>query len=572
MNIVCNSPKFEVSSESSSYFNLHMPGYFDVKPLSSPAQTPYFDALTSPFINNNFNSLNNDDINNHQQHNSLSNKRPNSMPSGSSFASNSPFQEFSSETVESLLQQLDQQQRKTILLLDIRPYSSFSNDRIKSSIHLCAPTTLIKRPAFTIDSLLATLVNDADRQIFREWRPKVKIGFLKGGFPSFSSKFPGLCEKVDSNNNNNSGTFPRRRLSLGRKPGPFTCPTPVTESSNVNHFFNNIRQNIEGVAITETIPIRIPTQNNISLDQSKLPPFIRDVAFKDNGRMKLAELFLEIETTEQNRLKSLMIKNSNIATLDDPYSISAGIEKGTKNRYNNIWPYDHARVKINECKEGDCDYVNASFLQAKGCNKRYIATQGPLPTTYEDFWKIVWEQNSRLIVMLTKEEEAGRIQCHRYWSESASNPCGYDNTIIIRKFKLSHKNHPNSPPREITQLHFLGWPDFGTPETPINILKLIDVANDLQSGAEVEAQRQHEQIGPMIVHCSAGCGRTGTFCTIDTVISILSSSSSNDYNDVKDIVQSTILNFREQRLSIVQNLRQFVFCYEAILWKLVGAI
>ncbi|CAJ0645224.1 11367_t:CDS:2 [Entrophospora sp. SA101] len=275
MNIVCNSPKFEVSSESSSYFNLHMPGYFDVKPLSSPAQTPYFDALTSPFINNNFNSLNNDDINNHQQHNSLSNKRPNSMPSGSSFASNSPFQEFSSETVESLLQQLDQQQRKTILLLDIRPYSSFSNDRIKSSIHLCAPTTLIKRPAFTIDS------------------PKVKIGFLKGGFPSFSSKFPGLCEKVDSNNNNNSGTFPRRRLSLGRKPGPFTCPTPVTESSNVNHFFNNIRQNIEGVAITETIPIRIPTQNNISLDQSKLPPFIRDVAFKDNGRMKLAELFLQ---------------------------------------------------------------------------------------------------------------------------------------------------------------------------------------------------------------------------------------------------------------------------------------
>ncbi|CAJ0769645.1 14375_t:CDS:2, partial [Entrophospora sp. SA101] len=70
----------------------------------------------------------------------------------------------------------------------------------------------------------------------------------------------------------------------------------------------------------------------------------------------------EIETTEQNRLKSLMIKNSNIATLDDPYSISAGIEKGTKNRYNNIWPYDHARVKINECKEGDCDYVNAGLF------------------------------------------------------------------------------------------------------------------------------------------------------------------------------------------------------------------
>src|SRR6266542_354530 len=148
-----------------------------------------------------------------------------------------------------------------------------------------------------------------------------------------------------------------------------------------------------------------------------------------------------------------MLLNSNQATADSPFSISAGMEKGTKNRYNNIWPYDHARVKICECKEGDCDYVNASYVQAEGCIKRYIATQGPLPATYDDFWKVVWEQNSRVIVMLTKEEEAGRIQCHRYWSECTVKPCRYgsielalisessnnpkDDTIIVRKFRLS---------------------------------------------------------------------------------------------------------------------------------------
>ena len=114
-------------------------------------------------------------------------------------------------------------------------------------------------------------------------------------------------------------------------------------------------------------------------------------------------------------------------------------------------------------------------------------------------------------------------------------PSIIDNTIIIRKFKLSHRNYPNVPPREITQLHFLGWPDFGIPETPVNILKLIDMANNLQSEAEVQVQNQHQQIGPMVVHCSAGCGRTGTFCTIDTVLSMLSSSTKH-VDDINDII------------------------------------
>jgi tyrosine-protein phosphatase 2/3 len=274
-----------------------------------------------------------------------------------------------------------------------------------------------------------------------------------------------------------------------------------------------------------------------------------------------------------------MLLNSNQATAESPFSISAGMEKGTKNRYNNIWPYDHTRVKISECRKGDCDYVNASYVQAEGCNKIYIATQGPLPATYEDFWKVIWEQNSRVIVMLTKEEEAGRIQCHRYWSDTS---CKHgpieislisetfnglaDNTIITRKFRISHINHPEISAREITQLHFLGWPDFGIPDSPSHILNLIDVANSTQSQA---IQSSSGSVGPMVVHCSAGCGRTGTFCTIDSTLSLLQSIREQGLDVNQDLIQKVVLRFREQRLSMVQTLRQYVFCYEAILWKLI---
>jgi protein tyrosine phosphatase len=187
---------------------------------------------------------------------------------------------------------------------------------------------------------------------------------------------------------------------------------------------------------------------------------------------------------------------------------------------------------------------------------------------------------------LTKEEEAGRVQCHRYWAQCSKTPCVFgsfnlsllsettpfntatgttDNSIIVRKFSLQNFNLPNEPAHEIIQLHFLGWPDFGIPESPCQILKLIDAANEVQSQAAATCQN----VGPMVVHCSAGCGRTGAFCTIDSVLSILK----NLNGDVgkSDIVQSTVASFREQRLSMVQTLRQYVFCYEAVLWKFIGA-
>ncbi|CAG8574829.1 13283_t:CDS:2, partial [Racocetra fulgida] len=711
MSVVCNSPKFEVSNDQSSYFNLHMPGsfmptpsdaspgYFDLNPSSSPAQTPYFDALKqqspsqtpfyeceplpTPFFeqlqnqhglihndNRNVNvtlngisnpSSNNSDaqfplmtpgcpsirkpnsfqeglVNSWTKNNntfvpklppmrrqtmkaSSSNKKPASIPAGLSFTPlTSTLEEYSIDRVAEMINlklSAESSASKLILLLDLRPFNMFTTERIKTSLNICIPTTLLRRSSFTVDKVFETIVcdSDSDRDVFKDWTNyenivlydndsvslsdgpifhlckkfqssniKAKIGFLKGGFLAFSEKYEDLCEKAMRNGSLPlSAKVPRWRPSINNKPGPFTCPTPIVEVAGVNPFFANIRQNLElSSGITETISIRVPD----NIDHSKLPGFMRDV-IGENGDVKLAEIFQEIERAEQRRLQSLMLLNGNKPTADCPFSISAGIEKGAKNRYNNIWPYDHSRVKITECNEGDCDYVNASFVQASGCNKRYIATQGPLPATYNDFWKVVWEQNSRVIVMLTKEQEAGRVLCHRYWAECMT-PCNYGSleltfiseispinsssgsidSIVIRTFSLVHKNHPEIPAREITQLQFQGWPDFGIPDSPCHILNLIDTANMTQHNASMQCDSSQE-IGPMIVHCSAGCGRTGAFCTIDSVLTMLNNGNL-DMN--KDIIQETISHFREQRLSMVQTLRQFVFCYEAILFKIASVV
>ncbi|KAG9293654.1 hypothetical protein G9A89_018991 [Geosiphon pyriformis] len=556
-------------------------------------------------------------------------KRPSTHNLSSLALSTQAFDAYSVEKVAELIKRQNSQSQKQeslILLLDLRSFSNFTAGRIRGALNICIPSTLLKRCSFSPEKILDTLVSDYDKDIFKNWanfeniilydndlnamsencsifhvckkfkkeNSNAKIGWLKGGFLSFSDKYRELCEdaSVGLLNPNPPTTLPRRRTAdEKRKPGPFTCPTPIIEISGVNPFFSNIRQNYElSVGITETIPIRIP--EGIKIDRSKLPAFMDNLVYSEGGRGKLARNFHDIELTEQRRLQSLMLHNSNQATADCPFSISAGMEKGAKNRYNNIWPYDHARVKLDHPVEGGCDYVNASYVQAKGCETRYIATQGPLPATYNDFWRVIWEQDSRVIVMLTKEEEAGRIQCHRYWAECTKKPCVYgnlsclllsettpcftpdglpDKTIIIRKFLLTNTQTPFALPREISQIHFLGWPDFGIPESPFPILKLIDIANETQSRAIQTSESK--SIGPMIVHCSAGCGRTGAFCTIDSVLRLIENGRTKGQvlNPSKDIIKSTIESFREQRLSMVQSLRQYVFCYEAVLWKLVGA-
>lgn len=212
--------------------------------------------------------------------------------------------------------------------------------------------------------------------------------------------------------------------------------------------------------------------------------------------------------------------------------------------------------------------------------RRYISTQGPLPATFNDFWQVVWEQNSHVLVMLTKEEEMNKIKCHRYWPSELNNPLHYgdisitlteemiqpvktmeealnpDDVVIVRTLLLSRSGQE----RQVTHLQYTGWMDFGVPDNPLGTLQIIQMAD--------EAQAMYKHAGPMIVHCSAGCGRSGAFCAIDTVLYRI--SMNKDLSDTHDILLQTISRFREQRLSMVQTLRQFVFCYEAIWWWFLG--
>jgi protein tyrosine phosphatase len=293
--------------------------------------------------------------------------------------------------------------------------------------------------------------------------------------------------------------------------------------------------------------------------QSYLPAWLRQNLSNPNPveiRNNLAKVFKTIVRLEQDRL------------MDNPaiYSTSIADSNRPLNRYTDIVPFDHNRVVLSD------SYINASYLHALD-GKTYITTQGPLVSTFGHFWQMVWEQNSSVIVMLTKIEESGRIKCHKYWPEPLGGVVTYgsfriqfqdaieniDKQVIIREFVL--KNNDNLEIRTVKQLQFLGWPDHSTAD-PHLVLNLLDMAN----------QEQINSVGPMIVHCSAGCGRTAAFCTIDSVLSSLSlTPASNPQHDELppgDLIAIQANQFRMDRLGSIQTQNQFIFCYEAVLTRL----
>jgi len=432
---------------------------------------------------------------------------------------------------------------------------------------------------------------------------------------------------------------------------------PKFENQAFNPFFSNIRQNLElsHGGIKERFPVRLPASYNIDAntgkvqgaihpmkscigtdDGSVVPVWLRKALLPDNvGPTYLAETYEKIERFEQLRLQNIMHHHSDRSQGDlkeHPWSIVAGIEMGSLNRYTNVWPFEYTRVKLSDHKPESTDYINASHIQYIDVNpaslpsangpgsripqieslasqnestmssrtyRRYISTQGPLPATFDDFYNVIWEQNSYVIVMLTKEEEMNRIKCHRYWPSSVnesqchgkmtvtlisevsqpvldrngqpnSNP---DEVIVVRKLGLEKKG--SNERRIISQIQYMGWMDFGVPDDPLGTLRVIEMAGNTQTSYEQQATQNSEPlVGPMIVHCSAGCGRTGAFCTIDTLMTRLTidddSMSQEERLGQLDILRATVEKFREQRVSMVQTLRQFAFCYEATLWWILN--
>lgn len=173
--------------------------------------------------------------------------------------------------------------------------------------------------------------------------------------------------------------------------GGFNCALPP-QASVVNPFFSNIRQNMDLIGGVGEIPITVPPSLQNEGKQS-LPAWLRKIA-SENGAKLAAERFLAIEVAEKERMQKALNVSVTYNSDSSQPSVTAptnrhtlaGVEKGQKNRYNNIWPYDHTRVKLKDYPVDSCDYINASYIKSSRSKKRYIATQGPLPSTFQ-----VWE-------------------------------------------------------------------------------------------------------------------------------------------------------------------------------------
>nr|KAF6395553.1 hypothetical protein HJG63_016178 [Rousettus aegyptiacus] len=236
----------------------------------------------------------------------------------------------------------------------------------------------------------------------------------------------------------------------------------------------------------------------------------------------------------------------------------------SKNRYPHVLPYDHSRVRLAQL-QGDphSDYVNANFVPGYAHPQEFIATQGPLKKTLGDFWRLVWEQQVRVIVMLTVGMENGRVLCEHYWPADAT-PVTYGHITVHllaeepedewtqREFQLQHTAQPQL--RRVKQLQFTTWADHSVPEGPGSLLAFTDLVR--------EQARATQGPGPMLVHCSAGVGRTGTFVALVRLLQQLEEEQAVD-------VFNAVCALRLQRPLMIQTPSQYVFLHSCLLSRIL---
>ncbi|KAJ3176139.1 hypothetical protein HDU87_005516 [Geranomyces variabilis] len=495
----------------------------------------------------------------------------------------------------------------SVLALDMRPFQQYSEHRVLSSVNVSIPTTLLKRPAFTPVKMFGSLSSDHAKEVLKDWtnyanivvfdndstvatdaspikllvgklllhaNPDTRIGWLPGGFVAFKEAHPDLCDSSPPPKGS-EGIGPAasgnksavQAMCLSELAGPLTAPSalgalgagrPSLQPTYAAH------TSVSNINSSDTLIGGIDVDN-----RALLPRFLREMMESGNVKGQIEEKFAAIEAAEKRRLDCSFRARSRT----DPFSVSDALEGGaTRNRYNNIWPFNHNRVKLAARKENASfaasanasmsppppttspnphsaeaqtlsnDYINASHIMSPAGHRRYIATQGPIESTFDDFWRMSWQEKTRVILMLVADADvqSGSQTCHKYWPDpGASREFGRVRVthtaerrvpfepvldanagggVILREFVVV-VDADEASARTIWQVQYLGWPDHGVPKHADEMLQVHHLVSKLC--AVLDRTYGKEDVGPVVVHCSAGCGRTGAFICIDAVLSAL---------------------------------------------------
>ncbi|ODQ67380.1 hypothetical protein NADFUDRAFT_49812 [Nadsonia fulvescens var. elongata DSM 6958] len=524
-----------------------------------------------------------------------------------------------------------------ILIIDTRPYTQFSQSRLRTAINICMPSTLIKRPSVTLSRLLDNLCPSArsrvesldnydaivvyDDSTTIPNNSNILHTLLKfNNEPEYTQKsLHYLHGGLISVKNNNPAYVDTAPLSLTPTVTDSKLPSPMSPVFSVafaasSKCFTLPSNNSTHVNLNN-LELRLPAKINCSA----MPAWLAEIVKDKQSVRTLARRFSVIEDTERARLMSALKPGNTKQTNNNPLTPKtsynqqepvtlAGVESGTKNRYNNIWPYESTRVRLHYNDEQGSDYINASYITTPGSKYRYIATQAPMESTVMAFWHMVFDKNVPLIMMLTAPAEPGRQRCHIYWQTTPKGPtvpkiqndeCEMDanggvfgnltvqqihsgerilsetgNKVIIRKWQLTMNTDDNKVTnpmvKVVTQIQYDHWPDHGIPAHASDLVALVNLKREICNGGN----NSTEVSLPVVVHCSAGCGRTGTFCVVDSVLDLLQTQKSvqspkfiseEETSDNSDMIYQVVHQLRRQRMAMVQSLPQFILAYEAVI-------